>query len=588
MSVINQYITFLKKYKQLLERGVKDVLSKSLSSNFVWIDEIQELVKSDICNSNLANIFLADFEKQSIIFSLAKPKKPIVKIPNNFLQIIEFDEAKNKFSSINNDDKELIDFQNSEKGKIEIDKIKVFEKNKSIYSKFYRAYNDIKNDSNLEIVLSLALIQFSKNNHNKNISKVNQHLFHFPLNLDINSNNEIKIKFSESENPYSDFFFLNNTPIEKDILSNIVDSFESKVLEFGCDFIYEDDLKKLISKSIQKISDNSEFHDSILKPQSDFYKEDFFKISFSPAINFKTKKPRFFEKLTDSIIDYNTENENESKLLNLLIRNPDIEHNNSYPKSNYFIDDLYENHKENAKSLNAEEDFSVFFPLPYNNEQKQIYENYLKNRLTVVTGPPGTGKSHTIVNILCSLLAQGKRVLVTAQTDKALESLLDKIPKTFDDLIFTKIELETDKTRFSLENSISKISSILTDNFYLNIESKIKDLNNLKSDYVNLKSKIINALEKEYNEITINETFSNLRAYQIVDKIENKDSKEWNWIKDNLSIEQLNDFDKLKKSIFNNQFSVLYSQAPTIAVTSFYKLIGFIKISDLHIGTIPK
>ncbi len=551
MSVINQYITFLKKYKQLLERGVKDVLSKSLSSNFIWIDEIQELVKSDICNSNLANIFLADFEKQSIIFSLAKPRKPIVTIPNDFLKIIEFDEAKNKFSSIINDDEELIYFQNSEKGKIEIDKIKVFEKNKSIYSKFYRAYNDIKNDSNLEIVLSLALIQFSKTNHSKNISKVNQHLFHFPLNLDINSNNEIKIKFSESENPYSDFFFLNNTPIEKDILSNVVDSFESKVLEFGCDFIYEDDLKKLISKSIQKISDNSEFQDSILKPQSDFYKEDFFKISFSPAINFKTKKPRFFEKLTDSIIEYNEENENESKLLNLLIRNPDIEHNNSYPKSNYFIDDLYENHKENTNSLNAEEDFSVFFPLPYNNEQKQIYENYLKNRLTVVTGPPGTGKSHTIVNILCSLLAQGKRVLVTAQTDKALESLLDKIPETFDDLIFTKIELETNKNRFSLENSISKISSILTDNFYLNIESKIKYLNNLKSDYVNLKFKIINALEKEYNEITINESFSNLRAYQIVDKIEKKDSKEWNWIKDNLSKEQLNDFDKLKNSISN-------------------------------------
>ena len=136
-------------------------------------------------------------------------------------------------------------------------------------------------------------------------------------------------------------------------------------------------------------------------------------------------------------------------------------------------------------------------------------------------------------------------------------------------------ELETDKTRFSLENSISKISSILTDNFYLNIESKIKDLNNLKSDYVNLKSKIINALEKEYNEITINETFSNLRAYQIVDKIENKDSKEWNWIKDNLSIEQLNDFDKLKKSIFNcNKYQNLntnYNQIVDFDLNTIYK-----------------
>ena len=140
MSVINQYITFLKKYKQLLERGVKDVLSKNISSNFVWIDDIQELVKSDICSSNLANIFSSEFEKQLVIFSLSKPKKPNIKISNEFLEIIEFDEAKNKFLSINNDDEQLFYFQNSEKGKIEIEKIKVFEKNKSIYSKFYRAY----------------------------------------------------------------------------------------------------------------------------------------------------------------------------------------------------------------------------------------------------------------------------------------------------------------------------------------------------------------------------------------------------------------------------------------------------------------
>ncbi|TDE29291.1 hypothetical protein E0I61_09005 [Flavobacterium ranwuense] len=551
MSVINQYITFLKEYKKLLERGVKDVLSKSISSNFIWVDDIKELVESKICTTNLTEIFSNDFTKQAIIFSLEKPYKPDIKIPENFINSIEFDEARNKFCSINKDENELTNFQNSEIGKKEIEKLKKFSFSKSIYSKFYRAFNDIKNDSNLEIVLSVGLIQYSKKNHNNNISKTNQHLFHFPLKLDIAKNNAIKLGFSETENPYSDFFFLNSVPIEKDILSNIIDAFESKVVELGFDYIYENDFKKLISNYIQKISENSEFQDSILKPISDTFREDFFKISFSPTINIKQKKPRFFEKLTDSIIDYNNSNENESKLLNLLIRNPEIEHNNSYPKSNYFIDELFENNKENAISLNAEEDFSVFFPLPYNNEQKQIYENYLKNRLTVVTGPPGTGKSHTIVNILCSLLAQGKRVLVTAQTDKALESLLDKIPETFDDLIFTKIQLETNKNRFSLESSISKISSILTDNFFLNIESKIKDLNNLKSNYINLKTTIIRALEKEYNMISLNETFNNLRAFQIVEKLEKKDSKEWNWINDELKNEQLNNFDDLKESIIN-------------------------------------
>jgi putative protein kinase ArgK-like GTPase of G3E family len=40
-----------------------------------------------------------------------------------------------------------------------------------------------------------------------------------------------------------------------------------------------------------------------------------------------------------------------------------------------------------------------------------------------VQGPPGTGKSHTIANLICHLLATGNKVLVTAQTKRALEVL---------------------------------------------------------------------------------------------------------------------------------------------------------------------
>lgn len=572
MNVLNQYITFLKEYKKLLERGVKDVLNSTVSSNFIWIDEIEHFIESGICESILIDIFSSKFKKQPLIFSLQKPSKPNIQIPNRFLEIIDFDEAKNKFESINGDEEELVSFQNSTEGKIEIEKLKKFKKNKETYSKLYRAYNDIKNDSNLEIVLSLGFIQYSKLNNNGNLSKTNQHLFHFPLSLDIDSNNVVKISFSDLENPYADFFFLNNTPIEKEVLSNIIDRFEERITEFGYEYIYENDFKELISKSIQKISSSSEFENSIYRPESDHFREDYFKISFSPAINIKQRKPRFFEKLTDSIIKYSDENKVEAKLFNLLVRNPESLGNNSYTKSNYFKDELFETYKDKAKSLNGEEDFSVFFPLPFNKEQKQIYENYLKNRLTVVTGPPGTGKSHTIVNILCSLLAQGKRVLVTAQTDKALESLLDKIPETFDDLIFTKIQLETNQNRFSLEKSIGNISKILTDSFYLNVESKIEELDNLKAEYVKLKSEVIRALEKEYSEININDSFQNLRAYQIVEKFESKNSEEWNWIQDELTNDELSNFELIRQEILKykelSDTKIRYSNSLNIDIST--------------------
>jgi len=42
----------------------------------------------------------------------------------------------------------------------------------------------------------------------------------------------------------------------------------------------------------------------------------------------------------------------------------------------------------------------------------------------LLVGPPGTGKSHTIANLICHLLATGQRVLVTAQTPRALQVLV--------------------------------------------------------------------------------------------------------------------------------------------------------------------
>ena len=46
------------------------------------------------------------------------------------------------------------------------------------------------------------------------------------------------------------------------------------------------------------------------------------------------------------------------------------------------------------------------------------------------TGPPGTGKTHTAAALITHLLAQGKRVLVTAHTDRALKEVGSKLPES--------------------------------------------------------------------------------------------------------------------------------------------------------------
>ncbi|RXG29012.1 AAA family ATPase [Leeuwenhoekiella marinoflava] len=582
MNILNSYVTFLQEYKKLLERGVKDIFAKTVAPSFIWLDEIEMLIDDNLCETTLTDFFIGDYENiKSNILSLDKPLKPEVNIPNEYIGIIEFNDAKNKFES--EDENELISFKNSEFGTKETSKIQRYKGNKALYSKLYRAYNDIKNDSNIEIVLSVGLIQHSKQGNGKtsSISKTNQHLFHFPLKIELTITNKINLSFSEIEKPYVDFFFLNNLPIEKTALSNIVDRFEEEIETNGFQYIYDKKFKDLIAKNLQQISENSTFESIITKPLSDTVNTDSFKFTFSPSINIKKQKPRFFDKLTKGIIEENENDENSAELFNLLIRNPENAHTNSHVKPNYFIDELYEEHKENNTNLNAEQDFSVFFPLPYNKEQKQIYDNYLKNRITVVTGPPGTGKSHTIVNILCSLLAQGKRVLVTAQTDKALESLLDKIPQNFDDLVFTKIQLEVDKTRFSLEKSINNIRSILIDDFNLNIEKKISNINILKGEYLQYKSEIHKVLEKEYNEVSLNDSFKDLRSYGLWDKFQSKNDENWNWIKDEITLEIINAFVKIKKEI--NTYKQLYSFDNLILKSIDFDLKSILeKINDFN------
>ncbi len=79
-------------------------------------------------------------------------------------------------------------------------------------------------------------------------------------------------------------------------------------------------------------------------------------------------------------------------------------------------------------------DEQIYFPLPANEEQKEIARRLPQHFGVAVQGPPGTGKSHTIVNLLAHLLAHGKRVLVTSQTDRALRVLGEMIRQRLPEL----------------------------------------------------------------------------------------------------------------------------------------------------------
>jgi very-short-patch-repair endonuclease len=96
------------------------------------------------------------------------------------------------------------------------------------------------------------------------------------------------------------------------------------------------------------------------------------------------------------------------------------------------------------------------FPLPANNEQRQIVHRLQVEPCVLVKGPPGTGKSHTIANLICHLLALGSRVLVTAHAPKALAVLRGLLPADVRDLSVTTLGSSREDQRL-LEESVQGI-----------------------------------------------------------------------------------------------------------------------------------
>jgi DNA polymerase III delta prime subunit len=78
----------------------------------------------------------------------------------------------------------------------------------------------------------------------------------------------------------------------------------------------------------------------------------------------------------------------------------------------------------------------ALFPLPTSEAQLRIGHLLLTKRYpaVVVSGPPGTGKTHTIANMIAAFLCQGRRVLVTSKNASALSVVRGRLPRAVHEL----------------------------------------------------------------------------------------------------------------------------------------------------------
>jgi very-short-patch-repair endonuclease/superfamily I DNA/RNA helicase len=157
-----------------------------------------------------------------------------------------------------------------------------------------------------------------------------------------------------------------------------------------------------------------------------------------------------------------------------------------------------------------------------NAEQIQIIRRLHTSGSVLVQGPPGTGKTHTIGNIIGHLLSQGKSILVTAQTVKALRVVRDNVPAALRPLCVSVLGSDRD-ARTQLESSIGSITERLTSDTSATLLQRAAGLEhqrkNLLHKTLELKHKLREALENEYREVIVDiERFSPSDAARFVAK----------------------------------------------------------------------
>src|SRR5690606_18742711 len=64
---------------------------------------------------------------------------------------------------------------------------------------------------------------------------------------------------------------------------------------------------------------------------------------------------------------------------------------------------------------------------PLNSKQKEAVRFAFNQPLSVVTGPPGTGKTQVVLNILANAILHNKKVLLASKNNQAVDNVKDRL-----------------------------------------------------------------------------------------------------------------------------------------------------------------
>src|SRR5215471_12086680 len=161
---------------------------------------------------------------------------------------------------------------------------------------------------------------------------------------------------------------------------------------------------------------------------------------------------------------------------------------------------------DETQKTNGAAELDVLLSKPANPEQVRIARQLEEHGGVLVQGPPGTGKTHTIGNLIGHLLAQGKSVLVTSHTTKALRMVRHHIVPELRPLCVSVLESDLD-SRKQLESAVGSIAERLSRADAGSLETEAKRLEARRLDSLKkleqIRTQLAEARADEYRDVVV-------------------------------------------------------------------------------------
>ncbi len=170
----------------------------------------------------------------------------------------------------------------------------------------------------------------------------------------------------------------------------------------------------------------------------------------------------------------------------------------------------------------------LVYPFGFNLSQKKAVENAFQNQMSVIEGPPGTGKTQTILNIVANAVMRGESVAVVSSNNSAISNVQEKLEASGFGFIVALLGSSANRTAFleSQKGKLPEISDWKSDGKNLfNLEraeeelrlklAKKNELAILKTDLDALQNEYVH-FKEHYRDIEIDDdvskTLARLRA----------------------------------------------------------------------------